>query len=89
MTPRGHHPTRGCSRRGEIESQPGERERGERRGEEREKKERQHRERERSSTARASGLRDFSAELRFKVSDGRLRGGGFIFIEEGKETLGF
>ena len=65
------------------------RERGERRDEEGEKKERQRRERERSSTARASGLRDFSAELRFKVSDGRLRGGGFVFIGEGKETLGF
>ncbi|KAG5373639.1 hypothetical protein IGI04_043043 [Brassica rapa subsp. trilocularis] len=57
---------RGCSRRGE-------REREERCGEEREKKERQRgeRERERSSTARASCLRDFSAELRSRISDER------------------
>ncbi|WZZ15040.1 hypothetical protein YC2023_108129 [Brassica napus] len=41
------------------------REREERRGEERERGERRYGERERKSTARASGLREFSAGLRF------------------------
>ena len=57
----------------ERESRSGERERRER------ERARQREKRERESTTRASLL----------ISDERKEGGGFVFIGEGMETLGF